>query len=349
MLHSDFTGEETTRVVDRCFLEGTSPIDLANLLLTSREQAWRFLQSYGYDLENEAEHREVLEIHREALCFLKEQLLPAPREGQISLQLPLEMEAPQDPIELLLLASRDPFSDELQPWACAILRIMHVINLANHSVPLHFHRQAKQQVLGRYRKHVHRDEHGKLFLGNGSGRVSLVSALFREEKSRDSLLLKLLHKPENLPHTVYDRIGVRLVTPTKDDAMRALSFMHENHLANVAHITPGRSRNTLVQALCASPCGDRNPHSHPDLGVIQFTCQEMVRCALSRRGRQRFFFPYEVQILDLENHHKSEHGDCSHSSYRQRQLQATRLRVLGRLLLQKQSEGRLATVPISNP
>ena len=46
----------------------------------------------------------------------------------------------------------------------------------------------------------------------------------------------------------------------------------------------------------------------------------------------RFFFPYEVQILDHENHVRTQEGESSHANYRLRQLRTARRRVLGSLL-----------------
>ena len=46
----------------------------------------------------------------------------------------------------------------------------------------------------------------------------------------------------------------------------------------------------------------------------------------------RFFFPYEVQIVDIETHRNNRTGSSSHNTYKQRQLIAARQRVLGGLL-----------------
>ena len=47
---------------------------------------------------------------------------------------------------------------------------------------------------------------------------------------------------------------------------------------------------------------------------------------------QRFFYPFEVQIIDLKNYEEAENGRASHSSYKAAQAQMAMKRVLGQLL-----------------
>ncbi|CAN0471363.1 unnamed protein product, partial [Phaeothamnion confervicola] len=195
--------------------------------------------------------------------------------------------------------------------------------------------------------------------------------------------------------SVFDRIGIKLVVATPVDAMLVLRYFRRHHLAIFANITPGRSRNSLIdleqfQEEWWSNRGDTrplealeelrkhtfipakkngaaasNPHSSPGFHSIQFTCRQLIRLEnrlqnsitkLAKqlkqrlgedqaqellkdlRGQsqdqvQRFFFPYEVQILDQENYLQSEGGESSHANYRLRQLRLARRRILGRLLL----------------
>jgi uncharacterized protein (TIGR04562 family) len=43
----------------------------------------------------------------------------------------------------------------------------------------------------------------------------------------------------------------------------------------------------------------------------------------------RFFFPYEIQILDADSFEEARSGRASHDDYRERQREAVRRRVLG--------------------
>ena len=380
----------------RSFLDGVSPIDLDRLALQSRDEAYQFLVRYGYDLAVPSEHHDAWMVFREALEYLERFLCPAPTPQDYGVSVPEELHQIGDLTEVLLLASHN---SPLQPWACALLRVMHTISHATHAVRSPFYKEIQRQILERYRQHVHQDSKGKLHLGTGLLAVPLDDIQLREEKNRDSLILKLLHKPDNVAQGVYDRIGVKLVTPTKVDALLALKYIRRKHLAIFANVMPGRSRNTLIDlerfrevyesiskpgskgsfksnwnALQHTSDGyDSNENNHPNphssraFRSIQFTCRQLIRVpnpqysALAELRSQlseklpgeevnlllarleadhpepvlRFFFPYEVQILDQENHLRTQTGDSSHANYRLRQLRTARRRVLGGLLVEE--------------
>jgi uncharacterized protein (TIGR04562 family) len=62
------------------------------------------------------------------------------------------------------------------------------------------------------------------------------------------------------------------------------------------------------------------------------------RLDFSRFGKeQRFFYPFEVQILDAENYEEAESGRASHAAYKAAQTQMAMRRVLGHLLPQGES------------
>lgn len=339
--------------VERVFLEGTSPVNLGRLALTTIEEANEFLRSYGIEPESPIDQYKMREIHREAVDFLKRLLCPAPRSCDASLKMPAEVEDHNN-ITRFLIGDSNP---TLQAWACAVLRVMHAITYANQVSAGPHSAEIRRQILDRFRSRVETDADGQLWLG---GEVPLCSIQYREEKARDSVILKLLHKPDNLPTSVHDRVGVRLVTPTKQEALQALQYIARHHLANVAHLTPGRSRNTLL----TEEWQQSNPYSSPEFRSLQFTCRQLIRLdnpmflatqkmrtalkentcpELEEAMRElekhaaspyiRFLFPYEIQILDQENDLKTQVGESSHSNYRLRQLRAVRHRVFPVTLL----------------
>lgn len=350
--------------IERVFLEGTSPVNLGQLTLRTIEEANEFLRSYGVDPDCPVERLKMQEIHREAVDFLRRLLCPAPRPCDATLVLPPEVEDPSNITRFLLGASAQHQHQHqhhpLQAWACAVLRVMHAITYANQVSAGPHSAAIRRQILDRFRSRVHTDENGQLWLGRESDAVALCSIQYREEKARDSVILKLLHKPDNLPQSVHDRVGVRMVTPTKRDALAVLQYISRHHLANVAHLTPGRSRNTLL----SDDWPASNPHSSPDFRSLQFTCRQLIRLdnpmylatQNMRKALQesphpdveaamaeleshatapyiRFLFPYEIQILDHENDLKTKVGESSHSNYRLRQLRAVRYRVFPASLL----------------
>ncbi len=296
----------------RSILEGLSPIDLPALALMNREEANQFLLQYGYDMDDEEDREVAWRVHLEALAFTKRYLCVGPGDERETLVVPADIERPTDLRDLLVWAS-DRDGSERQAWACALLRVMHTISHVNNTLRSEFFPEIKRQILDRFKQHVHQDSEGRLTLGRGPLSVPLLDIFYKEEKSRDSLILKLLHKPHNVAEIIHDRLGVKMVTPTRMDALLALRYMRQNHLILFANVTPGRSRNTLVnlerfRALYESLTSGLadlteerrdqqfrnqihestlemdelmskldNPFTSPDYRSIQFTAQQLVK------------------------------------------------------------------------
>jgi len=296
----------------RSILEGHSPIDLPALALMDREEANQFLLQYGYDMEDEEDREVAWRVHVEALAFIKRYLCDGTDDAAGPVVVPADIERPTDLRDLLVWAS-DRNGSERQAWACALLRIMHTISHVNNTLRSEFFPEIKRQILDRFKQHVHQDSRGRLTLGRGPLSVPLLDIFYKEEKSRDSLILKLLHKPHNVAEIIHDRLGVKMVTPNRLDALLALRYLRQNHLILFANVTPGRSRNTLVNldrfrdlyesltsglADLTEEGRDRqflsllhenapemddlmpnleNPFTSPDYRSIQFTVQQLVK------------------------------------------------------------------------
>ena len=298
----------------RLFLEGFSPVDLKELGITSRQEAVDFIAAYGYELSEPKEAEEAQQIHREAVSFVQQYLCPSLDEESENLEVPPEIAEPSQLTDLLLLSSN---RDEpvLGAWACAILRVMHTISHANLAARTPYFREVQEQILGPFRDKIFPSIDKPERLGNGPSSVPLKAAFLKKRKSRESLILKLLHKPDNVASEVYDRIGIKLVTPTKVDALLALKYLRKQNLVSLPLLTPGRSRNTLVdlesfreayESLTAGkPATDEesadleffrqlafrptkeaelleermaaNPHTSPEFRSIQFTCRRLVK------------------------------------------------------------------------
>lgn len=299
----------------RITLDGLSSIDLPSLAIHTQEEARSFLQGYGFDLERRRDRARALYIHGEAVALVDRRFLK-----DTNLTIPDEVAHPRDLTDLLLLASNDlPAGQRLQPWACAILRVMHTIGHCDDDLRLLYFRDIRGQILESYRAHVVNDG-GKLSLGRGHDRVPLESFQVKERKDRDSVILKLLHKPGNVAEQIFDRIGVRLVTPTRLDALLALRYLRDHHVFSFANIQPEQSKNALIDlarflasldalegdaideqararldAALQIPDGtliqpeqdprDRNPHTLEGYRAIQFTARQRIR--VTPKGRLR--------------------------------------------------------------
>lgn len=299
----------------RLFLEGFSPVDLQTIAVTSVDEAEKFIATYGYDLEDPKEREEAYQIHRESLEFLERYMCPSMTDDEPDLYPPEEIRHPRQLHDLLLMTS-DTKNPLLAAWSCSLLRVMHTISHANLAARTPYFREVQAQILRPFEEHLFPNAEKPESLGQGPSAVPLKAVFFKRRKSRESLILKLLHKPDNVASEVYDRIGIKLITPTKVDAILALKFLRKQNLVSVPLLTPGRSRNTLVDlesfrqayesmtAEKSSACSEEesdleffrqmafrppgeaklleermaaNPFSSPQFCSIQFTCRRLVK------------------------------------------------------------------------
>ncbi len=322
----------------RAIIGGTSGLDLPHLELGTLAEAEAFCEGYGFDWSVPSHRRELEDIRAEALAFIDERLL---EPGET---MPGSLRAESD-VRRLMMAASDPVADVEQAWACAVLRVMHIVAHCGSLLEDRYGADIRAQILDRFRPHLGPDPEHPQRLGPD---IPLVAFEVKAAKSRQSTVLKLLHKAENVAADVFDRIGVRIVTESVADALMVVRYLRVHNVIVFVNIKPTRSRNTLVdldalgpdlatldvgrlaQVVASAPAvdakGGANRFSARSYRSIQFTSRQLVRS----QGL-RFFFPFEVQILDRASWQATEDGDASHDAYRRRQRQAVRARVLGSL------------------
>jgi uncharacterized protein (TIGR04562 family) len=340
---------------------GLSGLDVPALYVRDEAEAEDFLACYGYQWGRPGDRAVMEHCRVEALAFLEEELL----RDEPGLSVPASIREQRDLRQLLLVASRQP-RDLEQRWACALLRIMHTVAHSQSYFNQRFSAQIRQQILDRFTPHLHASA-GGLTLGQGADAVPLADFEVKQAKSLRSIVMKLLHKAENVATDIFDRLGVRLVTKERFDALLAVRYLRSHHVIMFANVKPSRSRNTLIQmdwlreelamlnqlvdagrlsaserlellrrrvALQPYPEAERrgwNHYSAIDYHSIQFTCRQMIR---AREGEDeiRFFFPYEVQVMDAASFDLSRSGLASHDEYKERQRHSVKQRVLVGLL-----------------
>ncbi len=302
---------EVTRVI----LGGGSSIDLEGLRCGSMAEARDFARSYGYDMAVPSQRAHVQRVCRDAVTFLEGVILDG-----TGLRLPQEMQGLEDPLRLLVWASEQEqggFRGQQARWACALLRVMHTLFHIDHNINLRFLPEIQRQVFEPYDRHLVM-EAGRWKL-RGAYEVPLVAMERKENKDRASMLLKLLHKPENVAETIYDQIGIRLVAEDQVGALLVLRFLLDHHVLMATHIKPSRSRNRMIDTealegwmaglpqaveiqamgpearreLCRGLAqkGERpgdNPHMSHEYTAVQFTARSLIRLpnpALEALGR----------------------------------------------------------------
>ncbi len=339
---------------------GASALDLPRLRLESRAEAEAYLLSYGFDTSIASQRDQLRAIRMLALSFIDGTLLPEVPGVSV---LPA-VRAQDDAVTLLLWAS-DPARGLQQRWSCALLRVMHTVAHARLQLQERFGTSVRTQILARFTPHL-TQEGDAWRLGTGERSIPLVDFQVRHTKPVDSVVLKLLHKPDNVASDIFDQLAVRFVTHERLDALLVARYLRQNHMVSVPNIKPSRSRNTLLDMLWVEreielieethghlspaeqlqllrervagspypePPHKLNPHSAFSYQAIQLTARHYVRVNdVGQPGEVAFFFPYEVQIMDQRSWQDSRSGVAAHTEYKRRQRESVRRRVLGPVL-----------------
>jgi uncharacterized protein (TIGR04562 family) len=387
-------------------LHGLSVIDArTGFPIRNPEEAERFVEQYGFTLENPIEQSEVFGYFREAISFIQRHFLAPENPDGLKLQFPKRILEVKNVRDLLLYASmhfpgqsHDAPGLYLRDWACSVLKVMHTIAHLDQDPRASYFSDIQKQILDRFYRYIHRDESGGLYLGERPEdpyRVNLVAFESKPKKSRDSTLIKLLHKKENVAEELFDRVGVRFVTEDVLGALMVVRYLKAQMIVMTSNMKPSRSRNTLVdleefkkgcaeahRALNAKeieweefvkrmrssahppPMDSSNPHSSEFYRSIQFTGRQLIKLQsplyqdlreLKQLAKQesfpegvqkildrldmkfvqreiRFFYPFEVQIVDQVSHEENEKGRSAHSEYKRAQLMTAMKRVMGNLV-----------------
>ncbi len=393
-----------SRDIMNLMLRGRSVIDSHHgLPLRTLEVADEFLLRYGFNLENPVESAEVLGNFHEALRFIRKYFLKPDNSDGADLEVPKAFQELTDVRLLFVWAADKGLEHALRTrWSCAILRVMHAISHLDKDLRHDFFPEIQKQIFDRFYREIHSQD-DKIYLGDpkSSGAILLDKFQTKPRKTRDSVILKLLHKKETLAEDVFDQIGVRFITKTRVGVVRVLKYLRDRYIVMAMNVRPSRSRNNLIdpkqyrrawrelqqlalrgevhdkegvrklleQSLthgyseAQSEIKEHNPFSSKEFHSIQFTCRQLIkyrspayeelkqlRALLKTKGddeikslvdrldfgqfakEQRFFYPFEVQILDKENYERAESGDASHASYKAAQTKVAMKRVLGQLL-----------------
>ncbi|MDO9183272.1 MAG: TIGR04552 family protein, partial [Bacteriovorax sp.] len=316
----------------------------------------------------------------------------------LDLKLPNSLLMISDISQLFLMATDDNIQKkEDKLWAEIILKVMHTIVHADKDLRSNYFNIIQTQIFDRFYKYIFRSDNDKLFLGTkGSDNVvALVDFETKSKKTRESVIIKLLHKAENVAEELFDRVGVRFVTNSRFDTLRVIRFLLEKNIVIPHNNKPSRAINTMIDlnrfkeghqrvikmALRNNLSEDRfvaamereiqdchlqgdtkekNKFSAKSYQSIQFTCRQLIeyknpflqefndlrRIAkalnsdeneLARRVLNmdislvardiRFFYPYEIQIVDQDAFRENSQGEASHQEYKRQQVRSAMKRI----------------------
>jgi uncharacterized protein (TIGR04552 family) len=347
---------------------GVSAIDLGALALRNLHDARQFVREYGFDLDQPAAAGLIRKAHREAVDFILCTFL----EPQQAALIPPEVAHPDDPLQLLVYASlRGQHVDARRMWSCAVLKVMHGIFYIDNNLKLrHFH-AIRAQVFGSLDEVILHDGE-RHYLSDGEVCLPMLRYDRKDNKGRNSILLKLLQKAAYLAADIFDHLGVRLVFATRFECLLALRTLQRAHLLSVTNVDAERTRNTLLDLEAAKQIFTKyrarlehsdeyplallrimdaelaelsqpqtrcdNPHSGAGFSSIQVTVRKMIHVQQLDAAPEQdydvgFFFEYEIQLMDQASYERSQTGPASHDAYKRRQVDTARSRVFGRALV----------------
>lgn len=221
-------------------LEGVSALDFRNLGIRNKSQSKNFLLSYGYDIDDLQMKEEMWRIYFEALSYIRTELL---EEGEKVPETFFVRGAINEIQKLLMDTSNE---DERGKWACAILRVMHIISHIDNDIRVGQFSAARDQIFSRFDQFVKKIPGRKFLFSTGEKSVPLLRYYKKSRKERASLLTKMLAKTTATPERIYDNVGFRFVTETRFDCYRLLNMMLEAGAVSAPNILPMRSINTLI-------------------------------------------------------------------------------------------------------
>ena len=293
---------------------GKSSLDATNYLteLYDKDQVANFLYGYGFDISDPVESAELFGIFQEAMQFIKRYFLMEGNPEGIDLRIPNYLYSITNITELFLAAtghSSYKLKTDEALWAGVVLKVMHTLLHTDKDLRYRYFSTIQQQIFDRFYKFIHRDEENRLFLRiDGGTSIPLYDFQTKAKKTRDSIVIKLLHKQENVAEELFDRIGVRIITYNKLDALRVMRFLHRNHVIMINNIKPSRSQNTLI-----------------DLGLLRKKIYTLYKEAIRNKMVEEVFYQRLNSLIDEcvpgrahhENIHSSDEYRAIHFTGRQ--------------------------------
>lgn len=379
---------------------GKSALDTKNFLgpMSDIEHVNEFLKGYGLDPSDHVTKAELFGNFQEALQFIRRYFLKEGNPDGLDLKLPNSLLMISDISQLFLMATDvNPNKKEDKLWAEIVLKVMHTIVHADKDLRSNYFNIVQTQIFDRFYKYIFRGNDDKLYLGiKGTENViALVDFETKSKKTRESVIIKLLHKAENVAEELFDRIGVRFVTESRFDTLRVIRFLLEKNIVIPHNNKPSRAINTMInldqfkeshqkvlktalrkkmteeeflhameqevrRCSLIGEMSEKNRFTSKSYQSIQFTCRHLIeyknpflqefnelrRLAKNYNSDEnelakrvlsmdialvardiRFFYPYEVQIVDKIASVENSQGDASHQEYKRSQVQSAMKRL----------------------
>lgn len=322
-------------------LGGHSALDLHRLHFTEESEVVRFLRASLADPTDPFDRERLLHLHRSALDHLRR---------QFDDRLPPEIAEPERVEDLFLLASQDSGYPRKSLTACAVLKVMHLID--------HLEARTLGQQLVVDEAELARAVLDRLAGGARRAAIAGAPIVVAEggRKDRDAELTKLLLRRDTAS-PIADRVRYRVITETVDDVVPVLAWMIRDHVP-FNQVLARESVNSLISlrkwlgarsglrdllsSLQLPPADGAvegrqiNRFSGPDFHIVNFVIEAPVRAdRLASQVAQTFdpslgrilYVPTELQLVDRDTHARNGQGPSAHEHYKARQLDAASRRL----------------------
>lgn len=211
-----------------------------NLNIETTQRAETFLKNCGFDISDRNQVKQFEQLLGEALFFIRHTLFNT--EERERLYVPSEILLLESPLQLLILASsKQPRKRYKRLWACSLLKVMYAIANIQFSGKLQVLDYAREQILkkvkGLLTDHLIQFEDIKLHLNKVE---------WKEAKTRSSIVLKLLHKPDSIVDEVFDYLGVRFVVHQNHEIPLLIKLLIEADILIPHQVVSIRTRNSLL-------------------------------------------------------------------------------------------------------
>ncbi len=313
-------------------IAGRSLIDTFELNIRNLDEADKFLSAYGLQSSDNAER-----LLKTAFDYIETVLL-----RETSLCLPEKLNDFTLP-ELMVEASIGTGA-RISEWSCVILKVCHAVAHAQWTRDEDAYNATLLKINARLKPFVIESQDG-IWIGDDDCRIPIVEYKLKTRKRFFRIVTKLLLKEGNLSASIYDHIGVRIVTNDIFSAILLIKFLRTRHILMYANVLPQKSKNSMaefnqIEALFSefsapiphTVMGESrriepdiiNPYSSKEFKMIKIVERVLVTTSNGRH----VFFPCEFQILTKQTHESFSENRISHTAYEKRQIKGVRNRLL---------------------
>ena len=327
----------------RLVLQGDSIIDWHKLELDSYDKVDGYLTLHMLDTTDPVDRERLRFLFNEAVNYLEE---------NHKLAFPPDLRDPRDVRDVFIAASNTSGFRRRQILACAILKLMHVINHME-AADLKFQTSVSEAHL------IELAERRIVELADSMRQQGFpLLAFYGSRKTRGSVITKLLVKTEAHATTIFDKLRFRIITENPEQILPAVVWL-TRHVFPFNYVIPGQSHNNLRSFMdmlrdrpelhhllpgLQYPLSDDeplvqepNPFSGASYRMINFIVDFPVRIDAFLEDRDPVqhlllgrvvYVMVEFQILDAATAQDNERGENAHDLYksRQRKIVAKRLK-----------------------